>query len=184
MSRKASIKTSERSWLSVPAFCPLAIAQALLEESSELYARNVRLIDEEIRSRADLRSKLAMVNQIRLDLRTMMLQDYAKPGEGVPTLVVAPYAGHTAMIADYHTGQSLIETPLANGIDHLALTDWKLATPDMKVLEIDNYLAELVVAIDDLGGRVNLVGLCQGGWASAMVTARFPGKVAKLVLAD
>ena len=34
----------------------------------------------------------------------------------------------------------------------------------MKDLEIDNYLAELVVAIDDLGGRVNLVGLCQGDW--------------------
>ena len=40
----------------------------------------------------------------------------------------------------------------------------------MKDLE-NNYLAELVVAIDDLGGRVNLVGLCQGGWMSAMIAA-------------
>jgi len=53
----------------------------------------------------------------------------------------------------------------------------------MKDLEIDNYLAEMVVAIDDLGGRVNLVGLCQGGWLSAMVAARFPNKVNFLVLA-
>ena len=53
----------------------------------------------------------------------------------------------------------------------------------MKDLEIDNYLAEVVVAIDDLGGRVNLVGLCQGGWVSAMVAARFPEKVNSLVLA-
>ena len=45
-------------------------------------------------------------------------------------------------------------TLLANGIDHVALTDWKSATADMKDLEIDNYLAEIVVAIDDLGGRV------------------------------
>ena len=53
----------------------------------------------------------------------------------------------------------------------------------MKDLEIDNYLADMVVAIDDLGGRVNLVGLCQGGWVSAMIAARFPDKVNSLVLA-
>jgi hypothetical protein len=33
--------------------------------------------------------------------------------------------------------------------------DWKSATDDMKDLEVDNYLADLIVAIDDLGGRVN-----------------------------
>ena len=53
----------------------------------------------------------------------------------------------------------------------------------MKDFEIDNYLAEAVIAIDDLGGRVNLVGLCQGGWAAAMIAARFPDKVNSLVLA-
>ena len=70
--------------------------------------------------------------------------------------------------------QANVQTLLANGIGHVALTDWKSATEDMKDLEIDNYLAEIVVAIDDLGGRVNLVGLCQGGWVSAMIAARFP----------
>ena len=119
---------------------------------------------------------------MRLDLRTMLLRDYGKPG-GIPTLIDAPHAGHTAMIADYQKGQSLVETLLANGIGHVALTDWKSATDDMKDLEIDNYLAEIVVAIDDLGGRVNLVGLCQGGWVSAMIAARFPDKVNSLVLA-
>jgi hypothetical protein len=77
----------------------------------------------------------------------------------------------------------LVETLLANGIGHVALTDWKSATEDMKDLEIDNYLAEVIIAIDDLGGRVNLVGLCQGGWVAAMVAARFPDKVSSLVLA-
>ncbi len=107
----------------------------------------------------------------------MVLRDYGQPGNGVPTLVDAPHAGHTAAIADYHKGQSLVETLLANGVQHVALTDWKSATPDMKDLEIDNYLADMVVAIDDLGGRVNLVGLCQGGWVSTMLAARFPEKV-------
>ncbi|MGB9166484.1 MAG: alpha/beta fold hydrolase, partial [Rhodomicrobium sp.] len=130
----------------------------------------------------ELRPTLATPNTVRLDLRTMVLRDYGKPG-GIPTLVDAPYAGHTAMIADYHKGQSLVETLLANGIDHVALTDWKSATEDMKDLEIDNYLAEILVAIDDLGGRVNLVGLCQGGWMTTMIAARFPDKVNALVLA-
>jgi poly(3-hydroxyalkanoate) synthetase len=158
------------------------MAATLAEQGAELYAKDLKFIDEEIRIYDELRPKLATSNQVRLDLRTMVLRDYGKPA-GIPMLVDAPYAGHTAVIADYHKGQSLIETLLGNGIDHVALTDWRSATDDMKDLEIDNYLAEMVVAIDDLGGRVNLVGLCQGGWLSAMIAARFPEKVNSLVLA-
>ncbi len=182
MSKKSSVKSSELSLMSVPAFWPMAMAAAMMEEGTELYAKNLKFAEEEIKIHDELRPKLATPNQIRIDLRTMVLRDYGKPG-GLPTLVDAPHAGHTAMIADYHKGQSLVETLLANGIGHVALTDWKSATEDMKDLEIDNYLAELIVAIDDLGGRVNLVGLCQGGWVAAMVAARFPDKVNSLVLA-
>ncbi len=168
--------------LSVPAFWPMAMAAALVERGAEVYVKNLKFVEEEIKIHDELRPKLATANQVRLDLRTMVVRDYGKPG-GIPTLIDAPYAGHSAMIADYHDGQSLVQALLANGIGHVALTDWKPATPDMKDLEIDNYLAEVVVAIDDLGGRVNLVGLCQGGWLAAMVAARFPDKVNSLVLA-
>jgi len=153
-----------------------------MKEGAQLYARNLKFVDEEIKIEEELRPALATPNKVRLDMRTMVLRDYGTPGR-LPTLVNAPYAGHTSMIADYHDGQSLVQTLLANGIDHVALTDWKSATVDMKDLEIDNYLADLIVAIDDLGGRVNLVGLCQGGWTSAMIAARFPQKVNALVLA-
>jgi poly(3-hydroxyalkanoate) synthetase len=168
--------------LSVPALWPVAMAATLIQRGTEIYARNLGFINEEFKLHAELHPTLATTNRLRLDLRTMRLRDYGEPG-GIPTLVHAPFAGHTAMIADYQKGQSLIETLLANGIGHVALTDWKSATPDMKDLEIDNYLAELVVAIDDLGGRVNLVGLCQGGWMAAMIAARFPDKINSLVLA-
>ena len=116
---------------------------------------------------------MATPNVVRLDLRTMTLRDYGRPG-GIPTLVNAPFAGHRAMIADYHKGQSLVETLLANGVGHVALTDWKSADEDMKDFDIDNYLEELIVAIDDLGGRVNLVGLCQGGWSRRWSRRAFP----------
>jgi polyhydroxyalkanoate depolymerase len=166
----------------VPAFWPMAMAAELVENGLDLYAKNLKFIEEEIRIHDELRPKLATTNVVRLELRTMTLRDYGN-AKGDPTLVVAPYAGHTAVIADYQKGQSLVETLLANGLGHVALTDWRSASDDMKDFDIDNYLAELVVAIDDLGGRVNLVGLCQGGWTSAMIAARFPEKVARLALA-
>ena len=182
MPKKSTIKSADLSPPSVPAFWPMAMAMRMLEDSAELYVKNLKFIEEEIRIHDELRPVLATPNQARLDLRTMVLRDYGKPG-AIPTLVDAPHAGHTAVIADYHDGQSLVQTLLANGVGHVALTDWKSATDDMKDLEIDNYLAEVVVAIDDLGGRVNLVGLCQGGWVAAMIAARFPEKVNSLVLA-
>jgi poly(3-hydroxyalkanoate) synthetase len=160
----------------------MAMATALAEGGMELYARNLKFVEEEIKIHDELRPRLATPSRLRLDLRTMALREYGEAA-GIPTLVDAPYAGHTAMIADYHRGQSLIETLLSNGIGRVVLTDWKSATPDMKDLDIDSYLAEMLVAVDDLGGRVNLVGLCQGGWLSAMLTARFPEKVNALVLA-
>ena len=182
MSDQPTVKSSDFSLTSVPAFWPMAMGAALFEEGVELYAKNLKFVEEEIKIHDELRPTLATPNQLRLNLRTMALRDYGAP-KGIPTLVDAPHAGHTAMIADYHQGQSLIQTLLANGIDHVALTDWKSATDDMKDFDIDNYLADMVVVIDDLGGRVNLVGLCQGGWLSAMIAARFPDKVNSLVLA-
>ena len=152
MPKELPVKSTDMSLLSVPAFWPMAMATAMLEEGTELYAKNLKFVEEEIKIHDELRPTLATPNQVRLDLRTMVLRDYGKPG-GIPTLVDAPHAGHTAMIADYQKGQSLVETLLANGIAHAALTDWKSATEDMKDLEIDNYLAEVIIAIDDLGGR-------------------------------
>jgi poly(3-hydroxyalkanoate) synthetase len=179
---KSPAKPSEFSLASVPAFWPVAMAMALAEKGSELYAKNIKFVEEEIKIHEELRPTLATPNQVRLNLRTMLFREYGRP-QGIPTIVDAPYAGHSAMIADYHKSQSLIATLLTNGIAHVLLTDWKSATDNMKDLEIDNYLAEMIVAIDDLGGHVNLIGLCQGGWLSAMVAARFPDKVNLLVLA-
>ena len=170
--------------VNVPLFWPMLAAARMAEAGLELYAKNLKFVEEEIKIHHELRPKLATANRVMLDLRTMLFRDYSGPdATGVPTIVDAPYAGHSAMIADYHKGQSLIETLRANGVDRVFLTDWKSATEDMKDLEIDQYLGELNVCVDDLGGRVKLVGLCQGGWMCAMYAARFPHKVSGLVLA-
>ncbi len=184
MARPVHPSPHKLAGVSVPLFWPMTAAAQLVEQGVELYAKNLKFLAEEEKIDHGLRPKLATENRVMLDLRTMTLRDYSRAdAKGVPTVVDAPYAGHTAMIADYHRGQSLIETLLANGLDRVLLTDWKSATEDMKDLEIDQYLAEINVCVDDLGARVNLVGLCQGGWMSAMYAARFPHKVASLVLA-
>ena len=168
----------------IPAFWPMQLAAKMVEDGLDIAARNAAFAHEAVKLQGGIAPKLATENRVRLELRTMRLRDYGDPDAGgVPTLVDAPHAGHTAMIADYAPGQSLISTLLENGHSHVALTDWRTATPDMKDLEIDNYLEEVLAAIEDLGGRVNLVGLCQGGWVSAMIAARFPEKVNTLVLA-
>jgi poly(3-hydroxybutyrate) depolymerase len=169
---------------SVPLFWPLAMAAAMEEAEFDLFRKNLKFAAEAEKLEYGLKPQFATPNRILLELHTLRLRDFGDANApAAPTLVNAPYAGHTAMIADYHKGQSLVETLLANGHRRVLLTDWKSAGPEMKDYDIDNYLAELNVCIDDLGGRVNLVGLCQGGWMSAMFAARYPEKVATLVLA-
>ena len=62
------------------------------------------------------------------------------------------------------------------------MTDWRSASPEMRFFSIDSYLADLNVAVDELGGCANLLGLCQGGWLALAYAARYPGKVRRLVL--
>lgn len=169
----------------VPLFWPLEFATAAAEGEVKLFGRGLATLAEAERLEHGLEPKFATPNKIALELHTMRLRDFsAKPAPSeVPTLVDAPYAGHTAVIADFHINQSLVQTLLANGLSRVLVTDWRSATEAMKDYDIDNYLAEINVAVDELGGRVNLIGLCQGGWMSTMFAARYPAKVRSLVLA-
>jgi len=168
----------------LPLFWPLAAARALGEAQLGLYQKYLKFLVEA--PTLDYRPKpvFATPNQVLLDLHTMQLRSFGAPVSGqLPVLVVAPYAGHSAVIADFHNGQSLVRTLLHQALCHVLVTDWKSATATMKDYDVDTYLAELNVCVDDLGGRVHLVGLCQGGWMSAMYAARFPARVRSLVLA-
>ncbi|WP_443114653.1 alpha/beta fold hydrolase [Herbaspirillum seropedicae] len=171
---------------SVPLFWPMAFAAQAFKQGQEMMDKQLRFLEEEAKLHAVHHPRMATPHRERLRLRTLTLREYGSADAAhanAPTLIVAPYAGHTSVIADYDQGQSLVETLLGNGVEHVLLIDWHSASADMKDLEIDNYLADLCVVIDELGGRVRLVGLCQGGWISAMIAARFPEKVARLVLA-
>ena len=58
----------------------MAMATAMFEQGTELYAKNLKFVDEEIKIHDELRPTLATPNQVRLDLRTMVLRDYGKAG--------------------------------------------------------------------------------------------------------
>ena len=172
---------------SSPFFWPLAAGVELEQEGLQLFRDNLKFLHEQEIDAAPEPPAWATPNRVRLDLDTMKLREFSpdagRQADGIPVIIDAPYAGHSATIADYAKGQSLVETLATAGIAHLLVTDWKPATEQMKEFDIDKYLAELNVAIDDLGGAAILVGLCQGGWMSAMYAARFPAKVRALVLA-
>jgi poly(3-hydroxyalkanoate) synthetase len=122
-------------------------------------------------------------NTVALELSTMRLRDFSHGQFVQPVLICGPYALHSTLIADFATGHSIVERLHQSGLNRIFLTDWRSASPDMRYFSIDQYLADLNVAVDEIGAPVDLIGLCQGGWLSLVYTARFPEKVRRLVLA-
>lgn len=169
---------------SVPAFWPLAAAIELEEEGLKMYKDNLRFLVEAEEITIPPPPEWATPNRILMDLDTMRLRDFSHHSSAdIPVLIDPPYAGHSSIIADYAKGQSLVETLQSGGLKHVLVMDWKSATPAMKDFDIDTYLADIDKVVAALGNRVHLIGLCQGGWMSAMWAARYPKKVRSLVLA-
>jgi polyhydroxyalkanoate depolymerase len=166
--------------IGVPLFWPLGLPMAglALAERTAAFLAEVQKTQVE---RAP--PQWSTPNGTLLELRTLTLREFAVRLDAAPVLVLPPYAGHSSTIADFAPEQSLVATLLDNGCGRVLVTDWHGATPAMRDYDIDNYLAEINVAVDEIGAPVALVGLCQGGWAAAMYAARFPAKVRRLVLA-
>jgi len=125
----------------------------------------------------------ATPSKIALELRSVRLRDLTRAKSGVPTLLCTPLALHGAAVADLAAGHSLVAALRGAGIERLFMADWRSASPEMRFLRIDDYLADLNVLVDQIGGLVDLVGLCQGGWLSLVYAGRFADKVRKLVMA-
>ncbi len=127
----------------------------------------------------------ASANEVALTLSTARLRRFDRPAAGnggTPILVCAPYALHDARIADLAEGHSLMAR-LGEAKRPLYLVEWLSAREDQIFRGIDDYLADLVVMVDEIGGCCDFVGLCQGGWLGLVFAARFPEKARKLVIA-
>jgi poly(3-hydroxyalkanoate) synthetase len=107
----------------------------------------------------------------------MRLREFSANGDNIATLVCAPLALHDATLTDFAPDHSLVAALRMAGLRNVFVTDWRSASPEMRFFSIDSYLADLNVVVDELGGCVNLIGVCQGGWMALVYAARYPSKI-------
>ena len=93
-------------------------------------------------------------SKIALELHAVRLRDYTMAQSGIPTLLCTPLALHGAAIADLAAGHSLVAALRDAGTGRLFMTDWRSASAEMQFLGIDEYLADLNVLVDHVGGLV------------------------------
>jgi poly(3-hydroxyalkanoate) synthetase len=131
------------------------------------------------------RPKWSSPHQVVWEQPLARLRDFSPPAaaEVIPTLVLPPQAGHDSCIVDYSPGQSQMRTILAAGLERAYALDWVGASAATAGATIEDYIAVVDRAVDHAGGRVNLVGDCQGGWLATVYAALHPEHVNTLTIA-
>jgi poly(3-hydroxybutyrate) depolymerase len=124
-------------------------------------------------------------HEIVFETPLMRLRDFSVSGRRrvVPTLVLPPQAGHDSCIVDYSAEQSQMRAIVEAGLARAFSLDWVGATPETKDASIEDYMDVVDRAIEHCGGRVNLVGDCQGGWLATIYAALHPDRVNTLTIA-
>lgn len=128
----------------------------------------------------------ASPNTITGEWPVARLRDFSGPDEPhdvIPTLILPPQAGHDSCIVDYAPGQSQVQTALEAGCVRVYSMDWIGASEETKDSTIEDYIETIKAAIDSIGGHVNLVGDCQGGWLATIYAAVHPETVHTLSVA-
>src|SRR5258707_8660124 len=163
-------------------FWPALVAASAAETASSMAAHFMGFSGDAGGDRTPQEPEGATPSKIALELHAVRLRDFTGVDSGVPTLLCPPLALHGAAVADLVAGHSLVAALRGAGIGRLFMIDWSSASADMRFLGIDEYLADLNVLVDRVGGLVDLIGLCQGGWLSLVYAGRFPAKVRKLIM--
>jgi poly(3-hydroxybutyrate) depolymerase len=124
-------------------------------------------------------------NTIVFEAPVARLRDFSTAADAtvMPTLVLPPQAGHDSCIVDYSSEQSQMRAIVEAGLTRAFTLDWIAATAETRDAGIETYLEVVARAVNHLGGRVNLVGDCQGGWLATIYAALHPEQVNTLTLA-
>ncbi len=124
-------------------------------------------------------------NRVILETPVARLRDFSTGSEAgpIPTLVLPPQAGHSSCIVDFSPAQSQMQTIISAGLDRAYAIEWLGATAETANATIDEYLDVIDRAVEHCGGRVNLIGDCQGGWLATIYAALAPERVNTLTLA-
>lgn len=119
-------------------------------------------------------------NDIIMDRPAFSLRKFSAGKDVV--LIVPPQAGHNSTICDFDDRQSLIQTAIELG-KCVYVIDWKSCTLDRKNETIEDLVSHLLAAANIIPQPFTLIGLCQGGWLSAIFASLFPEKIKHLVVA-
>ncbi len=189
--------TAHRSWQNSPAYGGLMTTwlegwTALSTGMTDCFAASLREAPRpldvtrwmSLATRRD-RPGWSTPHQIVFDAPLARLRDFSSssPRGLVPTLVLPPQAGHDSCIVDYAPDQSQMRTIVEAGLRRAYTLDWVGATPDTADASIEDYLDVIDRAVEHCGGRVNLVGDCQGGWLATIYAALAPERVNTLTIA-
>jgi poly(3-hydroxybutyrate) depolymerase len=123
-------------------------------------------------------------NRVVSSSNIMALRDFSDGSQTatIPSLILPPQAGHHSCIVDYSPVQSQVLTARAAGLTSLYVLEWLGATPETRDTSIGEYIESIREAIARIGGPVNLIGDCQGGWLATLYTAMYPEDVATLTI--
>ncbi len=103
----------------------------------------------------------------------------------IPMLVVYALVNRQYML-DLQPDRSLIRKLLRNGLD-IYIIDWGYPTKQDMYITLDDYIDDYINDCVDFvrrhseSGKVNLMGICQGGTFSAIYAALYPEKIQNLV---
>jgi poly(3-hydroxyalkanoate) synthetase len=124
-------------------------------------------------------------NEVVFEAPVARLRDFSSSRRSLvlPTLVLPPQAGHDSCIVDYSPAQSQMRTILSAGLARAYTLDWIGASAITKNAGVGDYLDVIEQAIDHIGGPVNLIGDCQGGWLATIYSALRPERINTLTIA-
>ena len=118
-SRKAQVPEFTASLFAWPALMAASMGEA--------FAASLARRPAEHESPPERRPFWTTRHCVHFELGTMALRDFSCGEGGTPTLICAPFALHTATIADFAPGRSVVEALRGGGIERLFVTDWRSA---------------------------------------------------------
>lgn len=96
---------------------------------------------------------------------------------GIPVFVIPPHAGRHGNIT-----QNLIDSLVARGKTVYAY-ELLPATYGTGSLDVAGLIQKLLLCLEKIGNKpVDLLGVCQGGWLSSILTSLYPNLINRLAL--
>ena len=100
---------------------------------------NVRFLEDlmsSVSGKRNVSSSLSLPwttsNTVALELASMRLRNFSTGTGGLATLICAPYALHSATIADFAPGHSVVEALCQGDLSRVFVTDCRSATPETR----------------------------------------------------